>query len=139
MESNLKIYTSSITKENIDNSISKNLLPLFIPRNLIGNDLVGKYSGSAIHLRMLSPSGSLWWKRKSGEIDFETFSKNYMIELSSLNFQTIIKKLESLSEVSNADGVVLFDFDETPSESCRFILSELFNKSGILTKTVEEL
>lgn len=125
METNLKIYTSNITENNIDSAISKNLLPIFIPKTLKG--LVEKYTGSAIHFKELSPSNSA------------RDTKGYIIELSSLNFQNIIRKLENLSELSNSDGVVLFDYDENYSESCRYIISELFNKSGILKNTITEL
>jgi len=139
MKSNLKIYTSFVSPKNLTDIINNNLLPIFIIRYIKKSELIGKYSDTAIHFKNLAPSDRLYQIRRDRKISREEYEKRYIIELSEQpNFQNIIKKLEQLTELCNADGVVLLDYGSDDRESHRNILSELLNNLDILNYKITE-
>lgn len=139
MKSNLKIYTSFVSPKNLTDIIEDNLLPIFILRNIRNSELIGKYSDTAIHFKNLAPSDKLYQTRRDKLITREEYEKRYIIELSEQpNFQNIIKKLEQLTELCGADGVVILDYGFGNNESHRNILSNLLNNLDILNYKITE-
>jgi uncharacterized protein YeaO (DUF488 family) len=139
MKSNLKIYTSFVSPKNLTDIIEDNLLPIFILRNIRNSELIGKYSDTAIHFKNLAPSDKLYQIRRDRLITREEYEKRYIIELSEQpNFQNIIKKLEQLTELCSADGVVILDYGFGNNESHRKILSNLLNNLDILNYKITE-
>ena len=139
MKSNLKIYTSFVSPKNLTDIINDNLLPIFILRNIRNSELIGKYSDTAIHFKNLAPSDKLYQTRRDKLITREEYEKRYIIELSEQpNFQNIIKKLEQLTELCGADGVVILDYGFGNNESHRNILSSLLNNLDILNYKITE-
>lgn len=139
MKSNLKIYTSFVSPKNLTDIIKNNLLPVFILRNIKNSELIGKYSDTAIHLKNLAPSDKLYQNRRDGLITREEYEKRYIIELSEQpNFQNIIKKLEQLTDLCGADGVVILDYGFGDKESHRNILSNILNNLDILNYKITE-
>lgn len=139
MKSNLKIYTSFVSPKNLTDIIEDNLLPIFILRNIKKSELIGKYSDTAIHFKDLAPSDRLYQIRRDRKISREEYEKRYIIELSEQpNFQNIIRKLEKLVELCDADGVVLLDYGSGNNESHRNILSNLLNNLDILNYKITE-
>lgn len=139
MKSNLKIYTSFVSPKNLTDIIEDNLLPIFIIRNIKKSELIGKYSDTAIHFKDLAPSDRLYQIRRDRKISREEYEKRYIIELSEQpNFQNIIRKLEKLIELCDADGVVLLDYGSGNNESHRNILSNLLNNLDILNYKITE-
>lgn len=139
MKSNLKIYTSFVSPKNLTNIIEDNLLPIFILRNIKNSKLIGKYSDTAIHFKNLAPSDKLYQIRRDKLITREEYEKRYIIELSEQpNFQNIIKKLEQLTELCSANGVVILDYGFGNNESHRNILSNLLNNLDILNYKITE-
>ncbi len=139
MKSNLKIYTSFVSPKNLTDIINDNLLPIFIIRNIKNSELIGKYSDTAVHFKNLAPSDKLYQNRRDRKITREEYEKRYIIELSEQpNFQNIIKKLEQLAELCNADGVVILDYGSDNKESHRGILSNILNNLDILNYKIVE-
>lgn len=140
MKSNLIIYTSFVSKENLEIAIKEyNLLPIFILRSIKNSELIGKYSGSPIHFRNLSPSSPLYQAYRDGLIDFTEYSKHFIIELSNIKMYEIIGRLESLCDISSASGVVLMGYGEDPNISHRKVLSDFINSSDLLENKIIEL
>lgn len=140
MKSDLKIYTSYISAENIERIIKKNYLPLFPIRSIYSSPIIGQYSGTAIHLKELSPSVDLFRSWRGGQTSTENYKKLYALEiLKNVSLEDEIKKLEFLAETANAEGVVLLGYS-TDSEEChRKIISGLFWGTGTLVNKPEEL
>lgn len=139
MKSDLNIYTSFVTKENLVTVIENfNMLPIFILRSIRNSELIGEYSGSAIHFRNLSPTSPLYQAWRDGLIDFNEYKKRFLIELSEIKLYEVIKKFENLCDISEASGVVLFAYGEDPELSHRKILSDFINSSGVLEKPIIE-
>ena len=138
VKSNLKLYTSYVTPENLVYFSEREILPIFIIRNISNSNIIGKYSGTPIQFKELSPTTDLFQKLKFGEINFETYQKGYVIELAEINFSTIIKKLERLAEECSAVGIVLMGYEEDPSLCHRSLLADILNKSGLLVNPITE-
>jgi len=139
MKSNIKIHTSFVSPVTLDLFIRNNYLPIFIIRSIGNSELIGRFSGTAVHFKQLSPSAELFRAKRDLMIDFTEFSKRYIIELSSnIDFQEIIEKLEYLANLSNARGVVLLGYGSDNTKCHRSILAELFNSSGYLENKVTE-
>ena len=139
MKSELRVYTSFVSPKNLIDIINNNLLPIFIIRNIKNSELIGKYSDTVIHFKNLAPSDKLYQTRRDGFITREEYEKRYIIELSKQpNFQNIIKKLEQLSNICNADGVVILDYGSDGKESHRTILADLLNSLDLLTYKITE-
>ena len=139
MTTDLKIYTSYIDKENIDRIIELNLLPIFIVRSLGKIDYFRQWAGTAIHFRELSPSQELFWKYRDGTLDYLTYCKSFVIEMASLDFQDVIRRLEGLCKVSNSDGVVLCGIGLNPDNSHRSLVSDVLWRTGYLDSKPYEL
>ena len=140
MKSGLTVYTSFISKENLEIVVKElNLLPIFILRSIRNSELIGKYSGSAIHFRNLSPTSPLFQAYRDGLIDFTEYKKRFLIELSEVKLYKVVEKFESLCNISGSEGVVLFALGEDPELSHRKVLSDLINSSGILENPIIEL
>lgn len=141
MKSELEIYTSYVSEENLETVIKKlSMLPIFILRSIKNSELIGKYSGTLIHFRNLSPSSPLFQAYRDGLIDFTEYTKRYLIELSeNIKLYEVIGRLESLCNISGASGVVLFAYGQDPEVSHRKILSNLINSSELLEKQITEL
>lgn len=139
MKSNLVLYTSYVTKENISEAVSRGLLPIFILRNIRNSEVCGKWSGSAIHFYSLAPSDDLYQRWRDGKIGLEDYKKNYAIEVSNVKFQDIIERLGYLCEICNASGAVLMGYGESYENSHRSTLAEILNASGLLEGKVEEI
>lgn len=140
MKSQLNIYTSYVSEENLEIIVKElNLLPIFILRSIRNSELIGKYSGTAIHLRNLAPTSPLYQAYRDGLIDFTEYSKRFIIELSDIKLHEVIEKLESLCNISEACGVVLMGYGEDLNTSHRKIISDLINSSDLLEKQITEL
>ena len=140
MKSQLIIYTSYVSKENLEMIVKElNMLPIFILRNIRNSELIGKYSGSALHFRTISPTSPLYQAYRDGLISFSEYSKRYLIELSDIKLYEVIRRLESLCNISEASGIVLMGYGENPNISHRKILSDLINSSELLEKQITEL
>lgn len=134
----INFYTSFVTQKNLDYIVSENYLPIFIIRYISNSTVIGKYSGTAIHFKTLSPSDELYHLKRDRKISIEEFFKDYMIEISeNNNFQDVINKVTNMAELCNAKGVVFMGYGED-SEIChRKILSEVLG--DILGQKIEEL
>lgn len=139
MKSKLKIYTSYVSPLTLKTVMSANLLPIFIVRSIYNSQLIGQYSDSAVHFKNLAPSDKLFQSRRDGLISELEFKKYYVIEMSKINFQDIIKKLDNLATLSGASGVVLMGYGSSYEACHRKLLSELLNGSGLLENNIKEL
>lgn len=140
MKSTLKIYTSYVTGENLKCAIKDlNYLPVFILRSIKNSGLIGKYNGSQIHFRQLSPSSPLFQAYNGGLIDWTEYSKRFLIELSRVRLYETIGKLEKLCNISGASGVILFAYGVDPETSHRKIVSDLINSTELLENQITEI
>lgn len=139
MKSKLKIYTSFVSPRTLDMYVKANLLPIFILRHIGNSELIGKYSRTAIHFVELSPSSRLYQERRDGLISGEEFRKGYTIEISDVNLEEEIRKLEILASLCNASGVVLLGYGTDYHKCHRSTLAGLLNESGLLEEAVKEI
>ena len=139
MKSGLRIYTSYVSPLTLGVITSKNLLPVFIIRSIYNSQLIGQYSDTAIHFKNLAPSDMLHRNRRDGKISMLEFRKEYIIEMSRVNFQDVIRKLECLARASGASGIVLMGYGSSYCECHRKVLTELLNSSGLLENDIKEL
>ena len=139
MRIGIKVYTSYITEHNLAKAIENNLLPVFILRCIGKSELTYKWAGSSLHFKHLAPSQELFWNLRDGKIDYLTFSKLFLIELSKVNLQDTVERLDYLSGLCNANGVVLFGAGENPEESHRTLISDVLWRGGYLSEKPEEL
>ena len=125
----MKIYTSYVSKDNLNKFISLGFLPIFILRNIRNSKLLSSYADTCIHLRELSPSTELFHQFKSGEIDVEEYHYQYLLELLDRHISTldIYKRLEFLCSLCNAPGVVLLGYEEDKNLCHRKALSEFLS------------
>jgi len=139
MKSKLKIYTSYVSPMTLRAIVDNNLLPVFVIRSIYNSQLIGRWSDTAIHFKNLAPSDKLFQSRRDGLITELEFKKYYVIEMSRVNFQETIKKLDNLAQLSGANGVVLMGYGSSYESCHRKLLSELLNGSGLLENTIKEL
>jgi len=139
MKSKLKIYTSYVSPMTLRAIVDNNLLPVFVIRSIYNSQLIGRWSDTAIHFKNLAPSDRLFQSRRDGLITELEFKKYYVIEMSRVNFQETIKKLDNLAQLSGANGVVLMGYGSSYESCHRKLLSELLNGSGLLENTIKEL
>jgi len=137
--SDLKIYTSFVSPTTLREFTKNDLLPIFIIRNIESSELIGKYSGTAIHLRELAPSTELFRKKRDSIITIEEFKKLYSVEISKINLKDIVKKLELLATCSQAKGIVLLGYGSSCSKCHRSILGDILNSSDLLNNKVQEI
>lgn len=139
MKSGLKIYTSYVTQKNVESAIRQEILPIFIIRNIRNSEVIGKYSGTAVHFFQLAPSDMLFRNKRDGKIDMYDYKKLYTIEMSSVNFQDTIERLEFLASICNTDRVVLMGYGRDRETCHRSALADILNLSGILENSVDEI
>lgn len=139
MKSKLNIYTSYVSPATLRAIVDNDLLPIFIVRSIYNSQLIGRWSDTAIHFKILAPSDKLYQNKRDGKISELDFKKYYVIEMSKVNFQDIIKKLDNLANLSGAKGVVLMGYGSAYNSCHRKLLSELLNGSGLLENTIKEL
>lgn len=139
MKSKLKIYTSYVSPMTLDIIVKHNILPVFIIRSIHNSQLIGQYSDTSIHFKDLAPSTELYRARRDGLISDLEFDKRYIIEMSKINFQDTIKRLDYLASLCGASGVVLLGYGNDYSKCHRRLLSELLNSSGLLENKIKEL
>lgn len=139
MSYQLQIKTSYVSPLTLKVLPENGYLPIFIIRSIYNSDLIGKYSGTAVHMKELSPSSELFRARRDGLIGFEEFAKRYIIEMSGVNFRDVVGKFNYLSSLSGARGVVLMGYNEDDKECHRSILRDLLNDTGLLLNRVTEI
>lgn len=139
MKSELEIKTSFVSPITLKIFSEQGYLPIFIIRNIKPSELIGKYSDTSIHFKNLAPSNELFRAKRDSIIDFEEFSKRYIIEISEINLQKIIERLEYLVKLSGARGVVLLGYGSDNKICHRSILASLLNESGLLENRVTEI
>ena len=139
MKSNLKIYTSFVSPITMQEYVKKNLLPIFIIRNIFNSTLIGKYSDTPIHFKDLAPSNVLFRKKRDGLITKEEYSKGYALEMTDVNLEDIINKLETLALCSGASGIVLLGYGSNDNDCHRSVLREILNSSKLLNYRVQEI
>jgi uncharacterized protein YeaO (DUF488 family) len=134
----IKIYTSFVSPITLKEFCDNNILPIIIVRNIKNSELIGKFNGTAIHFRDLSPSSELFRSKRDGLISQEEFAKEYAIEISQINIPEILDKIEYLANLSNTDKVVLLGYGTDDSRCHRSVLREILNKTGLLEHKVTE-
>lgn len=139
MKSKLRIYTSYVSPLTLETITKNNILPIFIIRSIHNSQLIGKYSDSALHFKILSPSDMLYRNRRDGIISDLEFKKGYIIEMSKVNLQEVVRRLDYLASLSGASGVALMGYGSSYDSCHRKILSELLNGSGLLENDIKEL
>ena len=138
MKSKLKIYTSYVTPENLSAVVESGLLPVFILRHIHRSETIGKYSGTALHMRDLAPSDELYQSYRDGRVGWEEYEKRYIIEHSGIRLEGIVKKLEYMASlIDTCSGVVLMGYGESLL-SHRRVLAGLLDFSGLLENPVIE-
>lgn len=139
MKSGLRIFTSYVSQNNVASAIRQEILPVFIIRNIKNSEVIGKYSGTAVHFFQLSPSDMLFRNKRDGKISMEDYKKLYTIEMSEVSFQDIIERLEFLASICNTNRVVLMGYGHNKDNCHRSVLAEILNNSGLLEQPVEEI
>ena len=71
MSYQLRIVTSYVSPLNLKIFPENGYLPIFIIRSIHNSSLIGKYSGTVVHMKELSPSSELFRAKKYGLIDRE--------------------------------------------------------------------
>ncbi len=135
----LQIKTSFVSPVTLKVFTENGYLPIFIIRNISNSELIGKYSGTAVHFKDLAPSTELFRAKRDGVIDLTEFSKRYIIEMSSVNFVDVINKLNYLAELSKARGIILMGYGSDDRVCHRSILSNLINSMEILNSRITEI
>lgn len=140
IDRNLKVYTSFVTAENLIKLMEQNYLPIFILRSIGRSDTIGKYSNTSIHVKDLSPSDDLFHKKRDNDIDFATFSKQYIEEICTniKDFHELIKNLCFLARISNAKGIVLMGYGKDYETSHRKVLSDFLNSQNFFDNKITE-
>ncbi len=139
MKSDLKIFTSFVSPFTLEELVKDDYLPVFILRSIGNSRLIGKYSGTSIHLRELSPSQEIFRARRDEKISWEEYKEKYIQEMTYINLNDIVRRLENLALISDAKGVVLLGYGGNPENCHRSILKELLNNSGLLKNEIIEL
>lgn len=139
MSSNLLIYTSFVSPLTMKMFKQNEILPTFVLRNIRNSELIGGFSDSVIHLRDLSPSNELYQAKRDHKITIKEFKEKYREEIKHITLESIIKRLENLRNICNANAVVLLGYGSN-SEIChRSVLRELLNSSGLLINKIKEI
>lgn len=139
MSYQLRIVTSYVSPLNLKIFPENGYLPIFIIRSIHNSNLIGKYSGTVVHMKELSPSSELFRAKRDGLIDREEFVKRYIIEMSNINLLDMVNKFNYLASLSGAKGVVLMGYNSDDRECHRSVLRDLLNDTGLLSNHVVEL
>lgn len=133
----LELRTSYISKSNLISFVNAGYLPILICRFL--NPLVEQYKNTPIHFIELSPSYNLFCDVKYKGLSFQDYTIRYMDEMKNTDIYSILNKIKSLVDQSNAKGAVLMCYEKNPLECHRSILSRIINELNILPNKVVEL
>ena len=132
----MKIFTSFVSPRRFQMFCDNNILPLIIIRSIRNSTLLGDYEGSAIHLPELAPSTELFRARRDKIIDIEEYRKRYATEMSSINLDSILSKIEYLCSLCNTEKAVLLGYGEDDSICHRSVLRDLLGHG--ITEFVDE-
>jgi uncharacterized protein YeaO (DUF488 family) len=119
--------------------IKSDLLPIFIIRNISNSTLIGPYSGTKIHCKILAPSTELFKRKRNTEITIDEFKKLYALEIAEVNLEQILHEWELLAECSGAKGIVILGFGSMDEICHRSVLRSILNSSGLLNNRIEEI
>ena len=72
-------------------------------------------------------------------LSFQDYTIRYMDEMKNTDIYSILNKIKSLVDQSNAKGAVLMCYEKNPLECHRSILSRIINELNILPNKVVEL
>lgn len=139
--SGLQIYTSFVSVKNLRRcTVDLNLVPVFAMKKIFNSEIIGIYSETALHLHEFSPSNELFHSFADGEIDLDTYRRDFLSELElSFDLETCISKLETMVKVCGASGVVIMTFGRDPRQGYRPVIVDFLNNSGLLKKPVYEI
>ena len=130
MKTNLKYWTSYVSPAIMESLTRHNILPIFIIRTISNSPLIGKYSGTPIHMKGLTPSYELFKSYKYDQlISREDFEKRYLIELSQIEIEKFMDKIEGMANSCNAIGVALLGYGKY-DEDYRNILANFLEGYG---------
>lgn len=130
MATNLKYWTSFVSPAMMEALPKNNILPIFVIRTISNSSLIGKYSGTSIHVKELAPSYDLFKSYKyDGLISREEFEKKYLIELSQTNVLKIMNRITGMAYSCKAIGVAFLGYGKY-EEDYRDILSTFLEGYG---------
>src|SRR5574344_517754 len=102
----IKVYTSFVTPITLKEIINKELLPIFIIRNIKDSKLIGDYSDTPIHMKELSPSTELFRKKRDGLITEKEFNKEYALDvIENVNLEKLLNRIVLLDQCSDPRGL----------------------------------
>lgn len=135
----LKLWTSFITPQRLQQVIQSEYLPIFIARSIQNSSLIGKWNGTSVHFGQLAPSPGLLREWKRGQISYEEFEIKFREEQRRIDYEAVLKKISFLCDCSNANGAILFGYGEDPFQCHRSVVSDIINELGLLNNPVEEV
>ena len=139
MKTNLLVYTSYVSPENLEKVVEKNWLPLFIIRHIAGSELIGRYSRTAIHMPELSPSSRLYQAKRDGIITVPEFKEKYLEEIREVDINAIIRRFDILTDLTGAGAIVLMGYGPEFEACHRSALTEYLNGTGLFTNKIVEI
>lgn len=140
MKSKLLIRTGCVNPQTMDALPKAGWLPIFILRTIYNSNLIGKYTGTPVHMFWLAPHPETYHLWRDGKVNWETYSRMYENEiLKGVRFESLIERLEILASAAGAKGVVLMGYEQDVRRCHRSVLSRLLNSSGILEERVKEI
>ena len=114
MKSQLQIYTSFVSVKNLKRCTELNLVPIFVMKKIFNSEIIGIYSGTALHFPELSPSNSLYHSYIDNDIDFNTYTESYKEELLNLDLSEVSSRLEMLTDLCEVKSNYLKIFSKKP-------------------------
>lgn len=135
---NLKLWTSYVEKDLFRKYVDLEILPIFISRNLLGNQLVAGWNNTSVHFPELSPTPELFKAWKYGSLSEEKFKELFRRELKETDIRGILEKISVMCSICNATGAILLGYGEDITKDYRRIVSEYIDSTGILQETIEE-
>lgn len=136
---NLPVWTSFVSKKNLNYFKEHNILPIFIARTITNSDLIGKWQGTPVHFSELAPSPKLLrdWKTFD-KIQKPEFEKRFLRELSGVNPWKIFRRLDILCHLGKADGIVLLGYGFDPENDHRSVVAKYLNSSYLIDTPITE-
>lgn len=137
----MKLFTSFVTPNRIQECCDKNILPIIILRNIRNSSVLANFSDTPIHFKELAPSNNLYRLMRDKKIDFEEYSNEYKRELSAPTLlSSSLEKLKFMMELCNVDSAVFLAYGSDDKISHRSILRDFIYESGLLGDIkIEEL
>jgi uncharacterized protein YeaO (DUF488 family) len=130
MATNLKYWTSYVSPATMEAIPKNSILPIFVIRTISNSSLIGKYSGTSVHVKELAPSYDLFKSYKYDKlITREEFEKKYLIELSQTNVLKIMERITGMANSCGAIGVAFMGYGKY-DEDYRDILATFLNGYG---------